>query len=200
MLHGDEAHQRLFGVDVELGAEAAADLGRDDAQQILRHAENAGDQGAQQVRDLGGGIQGQRFLAGAPLGDHAARLHGGRDQALAGDALLDDDFGVAECLLGVAAFLVEREGDVVGPLRMHRRARPARSLFRDRRRRAALRNRLRPGRPRRARCSGRWPPPRRPDGRRSRRGPAPAGDGAARAVRAGRRRTAPRPGSRRPRR
>ena len=43
------------------------------------------------------------------------------------------------------------------------------------------------------RCSGPWPPPRPPDGRRNRRDPAPAGDGAARAGRAGKRRRAPGP-------
>ena len=64
-------------------------------------------------------IQGQRFLAGAPFGHHAAGLHGGGDEALAGDALVDDDIGIAEGLFGIAAFLVEGEGDVVGPLGMH---------------------------------------------------------------------------------
>ena len=60
-------------------------------------------------------------LAGPPFRHHAARFHRGRDQPLAGDPLLDDHFGVAECLLDVAAFLVERERDVVGPFGMHRR-------------------------------------------------------------------------------
>ena len=105
--HGDEAHQRLFGVDVELGAEAAADFGRDHAQQVLAHAENPRHQRAQQVRDLRGGIEVQRSLAGAPFGHHAAGFHGGGNQALAGDALLDDDVGFGEGLIDLAAILVE---------------------------------------------------------------------------------------------
>src|SRR5688572_1630774 len=47
--HRDEAHQRFFRVDVELRSEAAADLGRDDAQQIFPHSENSRHQSAQQM-------------------------------------------------------------------------------------------------------------------------------------------------------
>ena len=117
-LHGHEAHERFFGVDVELAAEAAADLGRDHAQAVLVHAEHLRDQRAQQVRNLSGGVEREILFGGAIIGHHAARFHGGGDQALAGDALLDDDFGFGEGLLGIAAFLVVSEGDVVGPLGM----------------------------------------------------------------------------------
>ena len=53
----------LFAVDVELAAEAAADLGRDDAHLLLRHAHAACEQRFEQVRDLGRGPDGQGLRA-----------------------------------------------------------------------------------------------------------------------------------------
>ena len=98
-LHGDEAHQRLFGVDVQLAAEAAADFGRDHAQPVFRQAQHP----ATSVRSRCGiCVEEYRVsdcLAGAPLRHHAARFHRGGDQALAGDALLDDHVGLGEGLL-----------------------------------------------------------------------------------------------------
>ena len=96
---------------------------------MLRHAENAGHEAAQEVGDLGGGVERERLLAGAPFGDDAAGFHGGGDEALAGDALFDNDLGVAEGLCGVAAFLVEGEGDVVGPFGMYGRGAGGEGLF-----------------------------------------------------------------------
>ena len=57
--------------------------------------------------------------AARQLRHHAAGFHGSGDQPLADDALLHDHVGLGERLLRVAAFLVKRERDVVGPLRMH---------------------------------------------------------------------------------
>ena len=54
-----------------------------------------------------------------PVGDDAAGFHGIGHQALAGDALLEDDVGFGEGFVDVAALLVEGEGDVVGPFGMH---------------------------------------------------------------------------------
>ena len=117
-LHGDEAHQRFFGVDVELAAEAAADLGRDDAQAVFGQAEHLRDERAHEVRNLRGRIEREAFRR-ALIGHDAARFHGGGNEALAGDALLDDDFGFGKGFVGVAALLVKVEGDVVGPFGMH---------------------------------------------------------------------------------
>ena len=44
----------LLAVDLQLGAEAAADVRRDHAHLVLGHAELEGDEQAQEVRDLGG--------------------------------------------------------------------------------------------------------------------------------------------------
>src|SRR5262249_41450957 len=106
--------------DVELTAESATDFRGDHAAAVFGNAQHLGDQGAQKMRDLGGGPDGQIFFRGAVIGQNAARFHGGGDQALAGDALLDDDFGFGKGFLGLAAFLVVGEGDVVGPLGMDR--------------------------------------------------------------------------------
>ena len=40
-LHGDEGHERFFGIDVELAAEAAADFGRDEAEAVFFEAQHA---------------------------------------------------------------------------------------------------------------------------------------------------------------
>ena len=106
MLHGDEAHKRLFGVDVQLAAEAAAHFGGDHAQVILGHAEHLRHQRAQQVRDLRRGVQRQVLFRAAVFRHHAAGFHGGRNQALAGDALLHHHLSFGERFLGVAALLV----------------------------------------------------------------------------------------------
>jgi len=84
-----------------------------------RQAENAGHEAAQEVGDLGGGVERERLLAGPPFGDDAAGFERTGDEALAGDALFDHDLGVAESLGSVAAFLVEGEGNVVGPFGMY---------------------------------------------------------------------------------
>ena len=74
----DEAHQRLFGIDVQLAAEAAADLGRDHAHAVSPAVPSIpADQRAQQVRNLGGGVERQLPSAPGAFGDHAARLHRG---------------------------------------------------------------------------------------------------------------------------
>ena len=117
--HGHEAHQRLFRIHLKFGAKATADLGRNHAQMMLPNPEDSGHQAAQQVGDLGRGIEGEGPLAGTPVGHDAACLHRRGDQALADDALFHHDIGVAERLCDVAAILVIRERDVVGPLGMN---------------------------------------------------------------------------------
>ena len=50
---GDVAEQHLFGIDLDLAAEAAADVGRDHPHLPFGHADPAGDRVANYVRDLG---------------------------------------------------------------------------------------------------------------------------------------------------
>ena len=93
--------QRLLGADLELAAEAAADLGRDDAHVVLGDAHLHGVEQAQQVRDLRRGPDGQ--VAGAVLGDDAARLDRRARGAVVDDPLLDDDVGLGDRRVDVAA-------------------------------------------------------------------------------------------------
>ena len=130
--HGDEAHERFFGVDVELAAESAADFGRHHAQPVFFEPQHLRHQRAQQVRNLSGGMQRKRSIAGVPFRHHAARFHGGGNQALAGDALLHHHFRFGEGFVDVAAFLVIIEGGVVGPLGMHGGRAGGDRFFRDR--------------------------------------------------------------------
>jgi hypothetical protein len=53
-LLGHRGRYVLFGVDVDFGAEAAADFRSDGAHLILAHAEHRGDHRAQDVRVLRG--------------------------------------------------------------------------------------------------------------------------------------------------
>ena len=103
--------ERLLGVDVELRAEAAADVRRDHPQARLGHAEDDREPEAQDVRDLG--RRPERVLVGRGLvgRDHAARLDRVRDQALLAVALLHGHGRVAEDALDVAA--LELPGEAV---------------------------------------------------------------------------------------
>ena len=94
--------QSLLGVEVELGAEPAADFGCHDADFVFRHADHAGEQGAHEVRHLGRGPEGERFLAGVKGGDATARFDGHRGEALMDHALFDDAVGPGELGLDVA--------------------------------------------------------------------------------------------------
>ena len=115
--HGEVPDQRLLGVDVQLGAEAAADLRRDDPQLVLRHREHPGQQRPDQVRNLGRGPQRQRLFAGVIRRDHAARLDRHRRQPLVVEAVGNDPVGVLERGVDVAA---AGDGVGVGDVRIER--------------------------------------------------------------------------------
>ncbi len=66
------AGEELLAVDLELLAEAAADLGRDHAHVILAEPEQERHEQAHEVRNLGRGVERQR--AGPVVGEHAAAL------------------------------------------------------------------------------------------------------------------------------
>ena len=77
---GDEG---LLGVVEDLRAEAAADVGRDDAELLLGDAEHEGaHQQADDVGVLRGGVEGVLVVGGVVLADGAARLHRVGDQAV----------------------------------------------------------------------------------------------------------------------
>src|SRR5438309_4080070 len=114
--------KELLGVDLELAAEAAADLWRDHAHLVLSEAEVERDDELHEVRDLGAAPE--RELARLELGRDRARLHRIRNETLVHDPLTDFDLGVLECLVDVAAFDRVREHEVRPKLFMDdRRAR-----------------------------------------------------------------------------
>src|SRR5579871_85441 len=52
-LHGHEAHESLFGMDIQLASEAAAHFRRHDAETVLLNAEHLRNERAHEMWDLG---------------------------------------------------------------------------------------------------------------------------------------------------
>ena len=99
-LAGDQHGQHLFGRDLQLGAEAAADVGRDDPDVLLRDPGNQGQHDPENVRDLSRRPEGE--LPAHARADHRARLHRARDQPLLAVRALDHHGRVAEGRVQVA--------------------------------------------------------------------------------------------------
>ena len=93
---GEQQRERLLGVDVQLRAEAAADVGRDHAQLRLGHPEHAGERHAEDVRHLRRRPERQLARRVDRLREHAARLDRRRDQPLLAVALAHGHLGVRE--------------------------------------------------------------------------------------------------------
>ena len=111
----------LLGVEELLDAEAAADVGRHDAQLVLRNVQHeVAHQHLHDMRELAGGPHRVMVAAGIVLRHCRARLHRIADQAIVHQADLGDMSRVLErrCRrLGVAALPVE--ADVVGDVVEH---------------------------------------------------------------------------------
>jgi hypothetical protein len=91
----------FFGVAVDLGAEAAADIGRHDAQLVLGHAEDEGAQDQpQHMRILRRGVAGEAVGRAVVLADRRARLHRIRHEPVVVQVELRDVGGVLERGLG----------------------------------------------------------------------------------------------------
>ena len=95
-LHREPPDDRLFGVHVELGAEAAADFGGDRADAVLGKTEDERELRAQQVRDLGRRVERQRLGAGVPARRHRTGFDGDRREPLVHDAHRDLLIGFRE--------------------------------------------------------------------------------------------------------
>ena len=113
-----------------LAAEAAADVGRDDADALLRQADVPRDQRehrAHRVRRLGGHVDRELALGRVEVGDAAAGLHRRHVDARHVHVLLGDDLRSLQRFLGVGAVArLPVEGEVVLlvflVLAQHRRA------------------------------------------------------------------------------
>ena len=125
-LAGHDEGEHLLGVDVELGAEAAAHVGRDDAQLVLRDAGGERQHHPQDVRDLGGRVERELVGSGDRRDDDGARLHRGGQQPLLEEAALDDDHVLAGLgqglrVVGAGAGEVEQEAPVGAGALVHER-------------------------------------------------------------------------------
>ena len=70
-------HERMLGIDESLHAEAAADIGRDQAQLVLRQFQHdLGQRIAHEMRALGRGVERRAAACRIVIGDGVARLHG----------------------------------------------------------------------------------------------------------------------------
>ena len=95
------ARDQLLAVDLELGAEAAADVGGDHANVVLGQAEQQRHEQPHEVRHLGRGPERQRTRA--VVGQHAPRLDRRAGDPVVDDLALDDHVGVGEPRLDVAS-------------------------------------------------------------------------------------------------
>ena len=105
----ERGHQRLE-LDVELGAEAAAEIRHLDAHPVLRPAEQPRDLGAHERRTLRGGVDGDAGLL--PVADRRERLEREMQHLLGAEGVLEHVLGVGEGLVDVAAAQLEVERDV----------------------------------------------------------------------------------------
>ena len=93
---GHQEREHLLRGDLQLAAEAAADVGGDDPQLVLGDAGDHRQHHPQDVRDLG--RRPHREVVALRLDDDRARLHERRDQPLLDEPPADDDLGVGERL------------------------------------------------------------------------------------------------------
>ena len=114
----------LLGIDEDLGAEAAPDVGRDHAQLVFgRDADEGGEHQPRHMRVLAGGVEREAVGARIIIADRGARLHGVRHQPVVDDVELGHVRGAGEG--GFRLVLVaemELEHGVVGRDFVHRRA------------------------------------------------------------------------------
>ena len=120
----EQQREHLFRGDLQLRAEAAAHVRRDDPQLVLGYAGDEGEHDPQHVRDLGG--RPHRVLVGDGRADHGPRFHGRRDQPLLTVGALDHHRRVTE--RGVYVPVAERPGErlVPGRVQLHGAVRESR--------------------------------------------------------------------------
>ena len=118
---GRGGHQDLLGIDRPL-AEAAADVGHDDAHVLDRQAER-GDHVAQRVRALRGRRHHERARIAVGVGEDAARLDRHGAETRVPQPLVDDEVRARQRPLGVADGAARHQGRVVGPASCRRRCR-----------------------------------------------------------------------------
>ncbi len=120
--HRQVRDERFLGVHVQLRAEAAAHLGRDDPQFVLGDANHRRQQRPQQMWNLRRRPDRERALARLERRDDAARLDRHRREALMDQPMPDHAVGAAKRLVDAAAAGDRvRVGDVRAEIRMRER-------------------------------------------------------------------------------
>ena len=135
--HARHHGRDLVAVDVELHAEAAADVRRDDANEMFGNAQMLAEDLLHLERRLVRMRDGERAVARIEIGDQSPRFKRHRHLPLEAQLLLDDEIGVGERLGRLALFDGEIEGDVVAERSMddRRAGRDGLHLVADRRQR-----------------------------------------------------------------
>ena len=141
---------RLLGIDEDLRAEAAADIGRDHAQLVLgRDADEGRQHEPRDMRVLARRVEREGVRAGIVVADRRARLHRVGDQAIVDEVELGDVRGRGEGRVGRAPCRRDASCRPCCSARRHApAARPARRSSRCRQPPAARRSRRRSSRPR----------------------------------------------------
>ena len=129
---GDHRHRHLVGIDVNLDAVAAADVGADHAHVALGQPHVLGEDRLHHVRRLGGVMHGELGGRAVVVGQDRARLE--RDARVAGavEGGLHDLVGAPEGVVDLAGLVDALEAEVVAEIGMdHRRAGRERGLHVD---------------------------------------------------------------------
>ena len=119
---GAPEHQRLLGIVVELHAEAAADVRRDDPELVLGNVQRLGEVAAHDVRRLVGGPHRVAVVDPVVVAQIAAGLHRGGGDAVGGHRDLGHVMGLRQRGLGLLLEPVLGDQHLVGAERgMHER-------------------------------------------------------------------------------
>ena len=103
-LHGEVGSEHVFGGEVDLGAEAAADVRGDDTHAVFGQTEDIGELRAHGVRELGAGPEGQLTRAAVVASRGATCLHRHWQHPRIHEATLDDLYvWPSECSLDGSA-------------------------------------------------------------------------------------------------
>ena len=117
--HREQAQRHVLRIENALHAEAAADVGRDHANRVLRHTERLGQTVTRQVRHLRARPERQLAVGGVPVGHPAAALHRCRRVAVGAKRPVDDRDGAVHREIDAAVLEAAREQHVARRLLVH---------------------------------------------------------------------------------
>ncbi len=119
--HREQAQRDVLRIHDALHAEAAAHVGRDDAQLVLGQAERLRQRVTCEMRHLRARPEGQLPLGGVPVGDAAASLHRRRGLTVRSKRSLDDDNGAVHGEIDTTVLEAARHEDIARRLLVHGR-------------------------------------------------------------------------------